>query len=153
MSSCCAELSVKRSANASAGRGADEGGSRRKKGRGGRRSSEGAAAQQARRGGVVEQFAPVDVSHVERESDILKGCLFWFVPPARTGPDVRSKEELAALVKRLGGAVRAVPSLPHCMQAGKAKPSWKGLTTCATVHVLPMSLTDSMRCMGISCHA
>jgi hypothetical protein len=69
----------------------------------------------------VEHFAPVDVSHVARESDILKNCLFWFVPWTRTGPDVKSREELATLVTRLGGGVRPQPTQPAvhaCVDVG-----------------------------------
>ena len=129
-SSCCWEPSG-RVVTASAPSISSADGTRRQQGRRGRaaqeerrsagrrRSDAGAAAGARARGSVVERFAPVDVSNVERESDVLQGCLVYFVPSWKRPPEVRSKQELETLVARNGRRGCA-----HSPGPGSACPVW-----------------------------
>ena len=55
--------------------------------------------------GVVDHFRPVDISDVQVEGDILKGCSIWFANSGKM-----SQAERETLVAQLGGKVSCSPA-------------------------------------------
>ena len=59
-----------------------------------------ASPQGARKATVVEHLMPADVSSIKQESSILKACCIHFINYGQ-----HSKQEMEAVVRKLGGAV------------------------------------------------
>ena len=59
-----------------------------------------ASPQGVRKATVVEHLMPADVSSIKQESSILKACCIHFINYGQ-----HSKQEMEALVRKLGGTV------------------------------------------------
>ena len=85
--------------------------------RGGRKKAvKKAKAKESGAGGVVAHLRPADLSGVDVESEALAGAVVYFFNCGRSG---RSKPELEALVKRLGGTVRRLQGCCSCPCTGR----------------------------------
>ena len=80
---------------------------------------------------VVDHFMPADVSAIKQESNILKDCRIHFI-----NYGTHSKQEMEALVRKLGGTVSNCCTsccMNYCTSAASTAASCTGPHTAASV--------------------